>query len=114
MNRSKLSKSASATPDWAVEDAAAVLGDLIKAGLYERLKLDERLYVALVTERADLLRDEGFSVMEAFAMLPDAWAGRIYRRWSDQADDANLVAAPASVGGKVAGTKLSRSQGKLH
>jgi hypothetical protein len=113
MNHSKLSKRATAASDMPVEDALAVLSDLMKAGLYDRLKLDERLYVALVTERADLLRDEGFSVMEAFAMLPDAWAGRIYRRWSDQANDA-LGHAEATSDVRPAPTKLPLAPKKLH
>ncbi len=62
-------------------EASVALGDLLSSGLYERLNLKERLYVSLLTHRQDLLAQEGFSTMQAMAVLPDAWAERIFRRW---------------------------------
>lgn len=71
-------------------DVRLALGDLLHSGFYERLNLKERLYVALLTQRHDLLSQEGFSTMQALAVLPETWAQRIFNRWFADAATVGL------------------------
>lgn len=79
-------------------EASVALGDLLDAGLFERLNVKERLYVALLTQRRDLLLQEGFTTMEALAMLPEPWAMRIFSHWFASAAKAGLSRAQPEAG----------------
>lgn len=71
--------------------AQLALADLLAEGLYERLEVVERLYVALVLRRDDLLRVEGVSTMEALAVLPERWANRLLTSWFAEASPTGMT-----------------------
>ncbi|MDR5809297.1 hypothetical protein [Caballeronia sp. LZ019] len=57
---------------------AVINGDLSD---YQTLGKAGRLYVAIAANRADLLADEGCSIVDAFSELGTVWAQAVVERW---------------------------------
>jgi hypothetical protein len=45
------------------------------------LSRDERLFVALATDRPEILAAEGLSSAQALVLLEPSWVAFLYRRW---------------------------------
>jgi hypothetical protein len=62
--------------DELVEEVAT--GDL---GRYGPLSTGERLYIALAENRADLLKQDGFTIVQAVDRLGEDWMACLLDRW---------------------------------
>ena len=45
------------------------------------LSSGERVYVALAADRADLLKEDGYTLVQAWARLDQGWAAELTQRW---------------------------------